>query len=422
MEVPLKLQRMYDFKRVRRLRMNASQYKYVLKLLASNKKALNFDRPYDQKNGFSLPLVVAIALIITIGGAAIANRAFDGVISAAFSGRSREAQKVAEAGAAYFISQFNRPQNRSLLIRTGSDDTEGDGSIQPLTAVNSTGRINACIPGSSPSYASIIPTGGFLYLQSDGSVSSTPSPLRFRLDGVQRGPRDNLFIGKSPGTTEFTIRVTGEVLRNSQVISQATLEQEYDVAPKCCGVTFGGIHGSADYSAGPSGTSLCVRDSLGLGILAGASNAGTGSIDVKGKASSFISQTQAHLSTLFTALGLPIQTAQFILAGLKLELRLLTQNCRFVPVWDESELGLKPTPLGAFQLCTITKGKSSSTTCSDGEDGSSGNFIYCFDGNCAENIVVDSGVSEESLPPFCKLKADENEIHCASQRNQRRQQ
>ena len=69
------------------------------------------------EEGFSLPLVLVASLMVLLGGLMLADRASDGVISAAFQRDSSDARDAAETGVTRIVGELNRPQNRGLLAK-----------------------------------------------------------------------------------------------------------------------------------------------------------------------------------------------------------------------------------------------------------------------------------------------------------------
>ena len=69
------------------------------------------------EEGFSLPLVLVASLMVLLGGLMLADRASDGVISAAFQRDSSDPHDAAETGVTSIVGELNRPQNRGLLAK-----------------------------------------------------------------------------------------------------------------------------------------------------------------------------------------------------------------------------------------------------------------------------------------------------------------
>jgi hypothetical protein len=86
------------------------------------------------EEGFSLPLVLVASLMVLLGGLMLADRASDGVISAAFQRDSSDARDAAETGVTRIVGELNRPQNRGLLAKklavTTPQATAGLGKMQ----------------------------------------------------------------------------------------------------------------------------------------------------------------------------------------------------------------------------------------------------------------------------------------------------
>ncbi|QPN64740.1 hypothetical protein [Synechococcus sp. CBW1004] len=130
-----------------------------------------------------------------------------------------------------------------------------------------------------------------VYLDDEGKVVQTAAAAvkSYRLVSVQRqplrtaagGPSLLLFDAQN-GRGSVRLIVEGSALRNGNVISTVRLEEELELVPKCCGVSFGGAHGNTDYEPRPDsqGESVCISESWGF--MAGLANDGTGSMTING--------------------------------------------------------------------------------------------------------------------------------------------
>lgn len=258
----------------------------------------------EQESGFSLPLVLIAALIVLLGGLMLVDRSSDGVISAAFQRESSDARDAAETGMTRIIGELNRPRNRGLLVKDeASVDEPGtlwgkdavnkarnycsnaNGDMPDLAILNEDGQVTASNPNigfqEGDSYRTI-------YLDSAGNRtgSEATATKAYRLLWVKRQPlvdaKGNpiLKVFRSTGHGTVTLAVEGYALRNQQVVSSVRLEKEFQLAPKCCGVPFGGAHGNVNYGYNDEGKSVCID--AAWGFLGGAAQNNSGSITING--------------------------------------------------------------------------------------------------------------------------------------------
>lgn len=396
--------------------------KYLL-LTSFKSKLTIIPKKYSEERGFSLPLFLVIAFVLLIGGATIANRAAESVFSSSYGSRAREAKKAAEAGATFLVAQLNAPVNRRLLVYQPGDTEISRNSFSSTTAFNLLRR-NACLnPASNPDYSKIYPSGvssSKWFIQPDGSISTSPSNLSFRLHRFQRESIDGLSISRNRplgGTSRFVMQIVGESLRNGSVVATATLEQDWDVVPKCCRVGFGGAHGSADYGLDSDSESLCTLDNLGLGILAGAAGTETGAITIKGKSTEVVtSEGDAIdpiycLSTTGSGCSISVTSADINVETIPEELPPTKSMSSPAPSTLTAPI---PTSLGSISGCT-TKSKSTTVTCGSftftGSATDSSSFAYCSDSSCDYTVI---NPSASTIPPFCAIGTSSlgSELHC----------
>lgn len=211
--------------------------------------------------GFSVPAVVVVLLITTLGTLTIASRNSSGRLASVFQGQSREARDVAMAGAVQIIGALNQPANRGMLVSgrplnqwstTPDPDLDnpclaalptpisttaeargfGNNAEQNLIAGDSSRRfILRSVRYSSGDRAHWVLSS----YAPDGSLTTTSS------DGVGvdfKPFSSNLFEG-TEGFIELVVE--GQVLNGSgEVISRATVTEEFNVVPKCCDSSFNG--------------------------------------------------------------------------------------------------------------------------------------------------------------------------------------
>jgi hypothetical protein len=254
-------------------------------------------RPEHPEQGFALALVVLAALMLTAGGLALANRSSQGLLGSVFLLFGQQAREAAEIGATRIVTELNKPQNRGLLRARGSSiettpwqvadvgtfyrsKCPGDGGSDLATNVN----IGA--PSSGTTYSRV-------FLFADGSVHSSrirngeAATRAYRLISVSRRPEPQLTIFQpiTPPNGELGLEVEGVALRpDGSVISQIRLRKDFQVVPKCCGVSFGGSHGNVSYATNATtSANACLNENtmLGLGFLGGTGDS-TGTIELGG--------------------------------------------------------------------------------------------------------------------------------------------
>jgi hypothetical protein len=269
------------------------------------------------QEGFSLPLVIALALMLLIGGLALANRANQGLFSVIFQNQSWDAREAAEIGMNRLISELNKERNRWLMVKR-----EGDGeqiwSNATAGGTVATLRTNPCEPQTGPAYNNLDPNNGAStssgygkwYVSDNGSVSSSPAGATraYRLVGVTRqtlNSADQLSpfrdrTATPSGVGSITLQVQGQALRSDgSPAATVTLEKTFELTPKCCKSSFGGAHGALNYALDADNNSLCTRDLLGLGLLAGAAQNNTGSITLRGRATDIEGDTGEPVDPLY---------------------------------------------------------------------------------------------------------------------------
>jgi hypothetical protein len=251
--------------------------------------------------GFSLPLVLIGALVVVLGGLMLANRGSDGLLSVAFQRDSIDARDAAETGFTRILGELNRPRNRGLLAKAGSD-VDSSGYLWPATEASASASF--CPNSNSDLTSANSSTGlslgysngsyGWVYLGADGQRLSSANGLvpaaavkAYRLLWVDRQPlrdaatgKSTLRIFQSSGRGRVRLAVEGMALRGGQAVGTARLEKELQLVPKCCGVPFGGAHGTVDYGPDAAGRSICIP--AGWGFVAGAAQTDTGSLTING--------------------------------------------------------------------------------------------------------------------------------------------
>jgi len=158
-----------------------------------------------EAEGFILPLVLIISLIISTGLMALAARSWLGLSGSVRQSQSREAREIAEAGLAQLIESLNKDY-AYLLIKDLSDWS--DNSYASSICPNS-------ISGSPLTSSSIGTSGRYTLMNYD----------------FQGSP---FYGGKA------TIRMRGERLKSdSSVAATAIVEESLEIKPKSCTTSFG---------------------------------------------------------------------------------------------------------------------------------------------------------------------------------------
>ena len=169
------------------------------------------------------------------------SRTVGGNLAAAFDGESREAREIADAGIATVISEFNKQPNRKMLVanQAMSTWTTGNPSLRNPCSPN-TPTATAVSFGANPNSTSVTGSGGSFsvvsvevknsdrtrrFLTTPTSSSATGSPAYN--DGLV-----NLQAAGNVGYIAITVR--GTVRGASAVVTR-----EFQVVPKCCGLSFG---------------------------------------------------------------------------------------------------------------------------------------------------------------------------------------
>ena len=184
----------------------------------------NLQRCGRRVDGFILPLVVVVGLILAVGGLTMLARSFAGLFGATRQEQSRQAREMAETGLATTIELLNRKYSYLLIncySRSGSPPTPND-------CINTGSWSSPQLPSS------ICP----------GSERSTAT---FPLEGNINSPKGRYRVEYyAYAGTQFyggtgKLKATGERLSNdgSRVLATSSVEQSFDVKPKPCDARFG---------------------------------------------------------------------------------------------------------------------------------------------------------------------------------------
>jgi len=188
-------------------------------VLNTCRKARCANRSWIANNGFVLPLVVIIGLILLVGGLATLARSFGGLLGAIRQEQAGQAREIAETGLARTVGRLNR-QWPYLLINCYASN----GSV-PNTCSGTWS--NPALPSAiCPDHATI---------GSPPVTGTTTQPNgRFRIDTYT-------FSGTQFYGGTGKIKVIGERLGSdgTTVVASAMVEQEFDVKPKNCDARYG---------------------------------------------------------------------------------------------------------------------------------------------------------------------------------------
>lgn len=381
--------------------------------------------------GYSLPLVLISSLILITGTALLANRAGTGRLSTSLQQQNLEAKEAAEIGMNTIINELNRERNRYLLVVSQKTTPEQKKPADPnqnlwlATGTTDTTtkvlRKNPC-SDLDPDYSAIDPGNaasipyGKWYINSNGVISKNPknATRSFHLKAITRqnrylndGVTESLhpFIDRNDANIQFSgvgkviLQVEGTSIRNGAQIS-VVLEKEFELTPKCCGTSFGGEHGSVDYTTNTNGTSPCFnQDDSQLGIISGAAQNNSGFYQIVGSPSfKRINSSQQEV---------PINTIYCIGSSSKLE------GCKLSAVPINSNLNVQqlasalpavrtfpttpdnptpPTPGRIDASSSSTQFNSTNTT----------DFLHRFTANTRTTYVINAEYSTGTLPAFCR--------------------
>jgi len=409
---------------------------------------------HRSEQGYSLPLVVAAALILIAGSAVLANRAGMGLLSSIFQNQSWEAREAAEIGMTQIVSELNKETNRYLMVkRPGDNNGIWTTSSNPFVAAT---RTNPCTGATEPSYTNLdARTGasnaadsayGTWYIQDNGEITRTRgSAVRgFKLTAVTRqeitstGSPLNIYRNRPTGTGQLVLRVQGLVFRGSSEVASAQLEKEFELVPKCCKVSFGAAHGGLDYGINATTSeSLCLNSasSLGLGLIAGAGLEGgsmrlIGSTTVEDANNNDVSPVICIVAPNTTCTDQGNTTTEVARVDMTLP-PVKTYSTAFNEVGARKGSGASLTPreLVECTATTVTTGQgkdkvtSPASSCTSNSTGTTtessssnrlSNFTYCADsslGSCGVT-VINGGVSQANLPSNCVISADDSTLHC----------
>lgn len=236
--------------------------------------------------GFSFAYVLIAALVLVAGTITLLNRTSSSLLGMASQRQSLQAREAARIGMAYLISQINRPRNRNLLA-VGATQLAADPTVDQAIWSNVADHQNKCFSTTTPPNAAALPNLGdlglaggdtsFFYIQPDGAITGERlnATLAFRVhrdnqaNNFRLARRSELSLTDAGSTRGFfRLSVEGRVLApgSDDAIASTILQEDFDVIPKPCGMSFVGSdptgHGSSDFWTFPISEPAGVARSL----------------------------------------------------------------------------------------------------------------------------------------------------------------
>ena len=260
------------------------------------------------ETGFSLVIVILLSFGLVLTGLAVLGRLSFSNLGTAWQAQSREAREAAELGIMRIVAELNRERNRRLLVSASVLNSWSRSSIE--SSSNETVVGSYCTP-DLPQLGGPFPAGSDLK-----AVQSIDSQRRYQLVSITQPPSSSEREPGNPGLKndsnansteafqitsgydpdgsggvafparagEITITVRGMAVRNGTLVATSTISRTFEVLPKCCWGSLGG-YGNA---FGPDSRPC---PSIGFGIVAGAAENSTGSIEVTGAAADIVTGT-----------------------------------------------------------------------------------------------------------------------------------
>ncbi|MFY8149302.1 MAG: hypothetical protein ACOVNL_08810 [Prochlorococcaceae cyanobacterium] len=241
--------------------------------------------------------VMLVILICILGSMALAMRSGSGLLASRLQSQSREAREVAEAGIVQVVSELNNPPNRRMLVSglplnawgTTPDARQQNPCLQLPTATPTSSGARALAGNAiqdlqsgdtsrrfrlrSVRYSNTNRTrwiesrynnAGVLTTSNSSPAFDNSTNQLINLQAASSGQPDNLGY--------IQIEVQGEVRRGGTQVSTATVTREYQVVPKCCGLSF---NGPANIYGNDRTTCTSGSDNLGkLGVVTGFNGGG----------------------------------------------------------------------------------------------------------------------------------------------------
>ena len=175
-------------------------------------------------DGFALPLVVLLGLIMTVGGMAMLTRMFGGLVGSIKYEQTQQARAIAEAGLSKTIAKLNNDYNYLLINCYASN-----GVLPTPNNCPSAGQWD-----SNPSFPSSVCPNTTLTGTPSLTANHEDPPGQYTIDYYIFDRGDQHYGG------EGRLRVTGHRMNSdlSKTLSSASIEIGFDVKIKPCGATY----------------------------------------------------------------------------------------------------------------------------------------------------------------------------------------
>ena len=187
--------------------------------------------------GFALPMVIVMGLILTVGGFALLARSFGGLVNSIRSEQSRQAREIAEAGMAETLENLNRRFNYLLINCYQNTNNE----CQNIVFTSSPSRTQVGL-WNAPRYPSSVCPGAQRLPYTQFTKATTQPKGEYKVvsyvfDGTQ------FYGGKGTLTIEGTRRS-----EDNQILATSVIQKTFEVKPKNCGAD---LKGNANNSGFP---------------------------------------------------------------------------------------------------------------------------------------------------------------------------
>lgn len=211
-----------------------------------------------------MAVVLVVALALILASIAAINRSGSGVLGSLFTTQSKEARETAESGLTEIIGTLNQRNNRGLLVSGVSPSSWGTVN-NPVLQNPCNNKVDPTAAAAAIGATGTRPAGGeadqryFLKSVSFTSVDGATGARSTRTFSRANSATATFSASNSPASPVFnsddislngdrkgyfTLVVVGEVLRpgTTTVISSAEVRREFQVVPKCCGLSFGNTY------------------------------------------------------------------------------------------------------------------------------------------------------------------------------------
>ncbi|WP_411867798.1 hypothetical protein [Vulcanococcus limneticus] len=254
--------------------------------------------------GFSMVLVILIALAVLLGGVMLIARVSFGQLGSAYQSQGREAREAAEIGMARIIAELNRERNRRLLVNAPIVNNQDRTYLESST---NQGQLRSVCTLSLPNLANTFPSTNLkaeqtldaqrryqlISISQPTSSSQTQASSPYAKNSgftVSVGydpsgtasPAQNPPTSQPPLAGELTLTVRGTAYRNGVLVASSTLTRTLEVVPKCCRGSLGG------YREAFGNDNRACANSLGFGLVGGAAENDTGVITVQSTSSDIV--------------------------------------------------------------------------------------------------------------------------------------